>query len=554
MPQLRQQDKASKNGMVVTHHKEATDVGVDVLISGGNAIDAAIASCLAVGVVQPASSGIGGGGYLVYEMSGKGGVIGFPMRGSGSANTDSYKLVDEKGGVGGFQWHGVENNENLEGYKSIAIPGAISGLFLSHQMFGTIPIKELMYPAIKLARDGFYPEWYDLYAIGLYSGKFTRLNELARIFLPDGEMPKSGILFKQSDLADTLEHISLEGVDEFYKGDIAKSIINEIQKGGGFLNSKDMSIYRPFNWDKGLEIKYFDNVVRVPPFASGGITTAMTLKFYEAIKKSGSFTEKLNAYISAAKMAYSDRFEHIGDPMLVDVPWDGMISDQYSFERAKDVSFKYEDSQSGNPWKYDKKQKDETSISGSYPSFDSGTTHLCVYDRFGNAVSLTNTLMGGFGSGIVPKGTGVIMNNGMMWFDPLPGRVNSVMPGKFPLNNMSPGLILDKEGVKSALGAAGGRKITNCVSQLIIKMLESEISAQEAVDSPRVDCSNPKTLLDDRFEQSLVKTLSSIGHEFDFSDGVFTHNFSTPAVIKRMSNGDLTGGVHAFGRGFVKGI
>ena len=554
MSQLSQQDKASKNGMVVTHHKEATDVGVDVLISGGNAIDAAIASCLAVGVVQPASSGIGGGGYLVYEMSGKGGVIGFPMRGSGSANTDSYKLVDEKGGVGGFQWHGVENNENLEGYKSIAIPGAISGLFLSHQMFGTIPIKELMSPAIKLARDGFYPEWYDLYAIGLYSGKFTRRNELARTFLPDGEMPKSGILFKQPDLADTLEHISLEGVDEFYKGDVAKSITTEIQKNGGFLNEEDMSSYRPFNWDKGLEIKYSENLVRLSPFASGGITTAMTLKFYEAIKKSESFSEKLNSYILAAKMAYLDRFEYIGDPKFVNVPWDGLISDQYAFERAKAVRLKNEDSKAGNPWKYDEKQKDETSIPGSYPSFDSGTTHLCVYDRFGNAVSLTNTLMGGFGSGIVPKGTGIILNNGMMWFDTLPGRVNSVMPGKLPLNNMSPALILDKEGVKLALGAAGGRKITNCVSQLIIKMLESDFSAQEVVDSPRVDCSNPKTLIDDRFDQSLVNSLISGGHEFDFSNGVFAHNFSTPTAIKRMSNGDLTGGVHTFGRGLAGGI
>tara|TARA_B100001750_G_C15520726_1_gene611288 strand:+ start:3569 stop:5230 length:1662 start_codon:yes stop_codon:yes gene_type:complete len=553
MSQLRQQDKASKNGMVVTHHKEATDVGVDVLISGGNAIDAAIASCLAVGVVQPASSGIGGGGYLVYEMSGKGGVIGFPMRGSGSVNTDSYKLVDEKGGVGGFQWHGVQNNDNLEGYKSIAIPGAISGLFLSHQMFGTIPMKELMAPAIKLARDGFYPEWYDLYAIGLYSGKFTRYSELAKTFLPDGEMPKSGILFKQPDLADTLEHISRNGADEFYKGDIAKSIINEIQQDGGFLNSKDMSSYQSFNWDKGLEIKYSDNVVRVPPFASGGLTTAMTLKFYEAIRKTKSFSGKLNSYISAAKMAYLDRFEYVGDPDFVDVPWDGMISDKYIFERARDASVNYEDSKSGNPWKYDGKQKGE-SIPGSYPSFDSGTTHLCVYDKFSNAVSLTNTLMGGFGSGIIPKSTGVIMNNGMMWFDPLPGRVNSVMPGKFPLNNMSPGLVLDKKGVKLALGAAGGRKITNCVSQLIIKMLDSDISAQEAVDSPRVDCSNPKTLLDSRYDESLVKELSLIGNEFDFSDGVFAHNFSTPAAIKRMPDGNLTGGVHSFGRGFVRGV
>ena len=554
MVQFSKQDEFSKNGMVVTHHKEATDVGIDVLMSGGNAIDAAIASCFAVGVIQPASSGIGGGGYLVYEMFGKGGVIGFPMRASGAVNAGSYELVKGKSGVGGFQWHGVENNDNLEGYKSIAIPGAISGMFLSHQMFGTIPIKELMYPAIKLARNGFYPEWYDLYAIGLYSGKFTRCSELARIFLPDGEMPKNGILFRQPDLADTLEHISIGGVDEFYKGDVAKSITNEIQRDGGFLNSKDLSAYRSFNWDKGLEVKYSGNLVRVSPFATGGITTAMTLKFYEAIKKSESFSEKLNSYILAAKMAYLDRFEYIGDPKFVNVPWGGMISDQYAFERAKEVSFKNEDSKAGNPWIYDEKQKDETSIPGSYPSFDSGTTHLCVYDRFGNAVSLTNTLMGGFGSGIVPKGTGIIMNNGMMWFDTLPGRVNSVMPDKLPLNNMSPALILDNEGVKLALGAACGRKITNCVSQLIIKMLESDISAQEAIDLPRVDCSNFKTLIDGRFDKSLMNTISSIGHEFDFSDGVFAHNFSTPAAIKRMSNGDLTGGVHSFGRGLARGV
>ncbi len=519
MIQLSKEDKISKNGMVVTHHKEATNIGVDVLKSGGNAIDAAIASCLAVGVVQPASSGIGGGGYLVYEMSGKGGVIGFPMRGSSFTNADSYKLVDQEGGVGGFQWHGVENNDNLEGYKSIAIPGAISGLFLSHKMFGTIPIKDLMAPAIKLAREGFDPGWYDLYSIGLYSGKFTRYSELARVFLPSGEMPKNGTLFKQSDLADALEHISIEGEAEFYKGDIAKSITSEIKNNDGFVNFKDMSNYRPFHWNKGLQIKYFDSVVRVPPFASGGITTAMTLKFYETLKKSESF-EKLYSYILAAKMAYSDRFEYLGDPDFVDVPWDGMVSDQYAFDRTKSFDVKSESYKSRDPWQYDEKQK-RISIPGSYPSFDSGTTHLCVYDQFGNAVSLTNTLMGGFGSGIIPKDTGIIMNNGMMWFDPLKGRVNSVMPGKFPLNNMSPGLVLDKEGVKLALGAAGGRKITNCVSQLIIQLLESDVNAQDAVDSPRVDCSNPITLVDDRFEKSVLGKLSEFGNGFNVSDGVF---------------------------------
>ena len=142
----------------------------------------------------------------------------------------------------------VQNNDNLEGYKSIAIPGAISGLFLSHQMFGTIPMKELMVPAIKLARDGFYPEWYDLYAIGLYSGKFTRYSELAKTFLPDGEMPKSGILFKQPDLADTLEHISRNGADEFYKEDIAEEIARSTQEQGGLITIEDLA-----NWKVYLE-------------------------------------------------------------------------------------------------------------------------------------------------------------------------------------------------------------------------------------------------------------------------------------------------------------
>ena len=341
---ITKSEAISDKVMVATKNQMATQAGLDMLKQGGNAIDAAVAACLAIGVVEPASSGIGGGGYLVYQVGNKGGVVGFPMKGPFQANQDTFQLTGNSG-AGSFGWDEVLNDENIEGVKSTAVPGSVKGLYQTHKMFGKLPFKEVITPAIQLAKEGFNFDWYTLLVHGLFTGKILRYPELSRTFLPNGEVPhpafgtanSTNTLFKQQDLADTLELIAKEGSDAFYKGDIAKQIVEDSRSNGGILSRKDFELYEPFVWDKGLEFSYRNNKIRVPPFASAGITTLMTLKMLEHFdlsKLGHNTTEAIHRFVSSANLAYADRFTYLGDPNFTDTPWNGLISDKYIAKRV----------------------------------------------------------------------------------------------------------------------------------------------------------------------------------------------------------------------------
>ncbi len=569
MPSIATQIKLTKdeaqsgNSMVASKAKEATSAGLQILRQGGNAIDAAVATCFAIGVVEPASSGIGGGGYLVYQVGEKGGVIGFPMRGPLSGKPDMYQLTGE-GATGAFGWPAVVNNENIEGYRSIATPGAVAGLCEAHKRFGKLPLKEVLDPAITLAKEGHNPGWHSIYSIGGCAGMLFKYDELRRVIMPGGNMPTGDVvspyIFKQPELANVLEQIAKYGSDGFYKGDVARALTSDVQANGGSLSMEDMERYRPFIWDDGLEFTYRGHTLRVPPFACAGITSAMTLKLLDGFDLSAmghNSADMLHTYISSARLAYADRFEYLADPEFADVPWNGLVSDGYTERRRRDISHLVPDSfLPGDPWE-EEGRRPEKILASSRPGFDNGTTHLCVIDDEGNAVSLTNTIMSAFGSGIIPKGTGVIMNNGMMWYDPEPGRVNSIAPGKFPLNNMTPALVMDQDGVKMAVGASGGRRITNCVTQQIVKVLDFGMGPQEAVDSPRVDCSMPFTGVDLRVDDKIIQELKSRGHDLKVMSGSLMQSgfasFASPVSIVKDGNG-LRGGVDTFHSAHAEGL
>ena len=556
-------EATASNGMVATKDPEATKAGLEILKSGGNAVDAAVAACFAVGVVEPASSGIGGGGYLVYQMGQAGGVIGFPMRGPLSATPDMFQLTGE-GAVGNFGWPAVKNNENIEGYRSIATPGAVAGLCEAHSRFGKLPLKDVLAPAVRLAREGFAPGWHNLYAMGTLAGMLFKYEELRRVLMPGGNMPLGDLSnpanLKQPELANILEAIGREGPDAYYKGDFAKTMTADIQANGGSLSMDDLAQYKPFVWDKGLEFSYRGYTVRVPPFASAGITSAMTLKLldgFDLASMGHNSEEMLHTYITCARLAYADRFEYVADPEFAEVPWNGLVSDEYIARRRGEVAA-HAASQflPGDPW-VEEGRRPEKVLASSRPGFDNGTTHLCVIDGDGNAVSMTNTIMSGFGSGIIPKGTGVVMNNGMMWYDPEPGRVNSIAPGKFPLNNMTPALVMDSDGVKLAVGASGGRRITNCVTQQIIKILDFGMGPQAAIDSPRLDCSMPFTSVDPRYDAALLSALEGRGHTPRVIGGGQVEagfaSFASPVAILRGEDG-LAAGVDSFHSAYAEGI
>ncbi len=557
-------EASAPHGMVATKDVHATRAGVQMLEMGGNAVDAAVAACFAVGVVEPASSGIGGGGYLVYQVGERGGVVGFPMKGPLAARPAMYELSGEAS-VGNFGWAGVVDDENLEGPRSIAVPGAVAGLCEAHRLLGKLPLEDVVAPAVSLARDGHSPGWHNMYSMGLMASRLFEFDELRSIFMPGGQLPTGDVmspaLLKQPDLADVLEAVGRDGPGAFYSGGIASAIASDIRSCGGIVSEQDFAEYRPFVWDSGLEFGYSGHTVRVPPFACAGTTSAMTLRVLDEfdVRSMGhNSAEALHAYIWAARLAYADRYVYMADPAFADVPWEGLVSDGYSdLRRGLIDERRLGPIEPGDPWAFDPSAPGER-VPASVPALDSGTTHLCVMDAEGNAVSLTNTLMGGFGSGFVPKGTGVVMNNGMMWFDPIPGRVNSIMPGKYPLNNMTPALVMGPDGVRMAVGASGGRRITNCVTQLISKVVDFGMGPQEAIDSPRVDCSLAVTSVDPRLPAEVVAELEGRGHRLyviggDHVQGGFA-GFASPVAIVRDSDMGFRAGVDIFHSAYAEGI
>ena len=556
-------EAVSNNGMVATKDKLSTEAGLEILRLGGNAVDAGIAACLAVGVVEPESSGIGGGGYMTFQVGEQGGVIGFPMKGPLNGTPEMYELTGESS-VGSFGWAGVKNNENIHGYKSIAVPGCIAGLLEAHKRFGKIPLSEVVSPAVKLARDGFYPEWFTLYKFASLTEMLLRYEELGKTFMPSGILPFGGIdgpyTLKQKNLANTLEVIGKHGLDGFYRSEITENIVNDIQNNGGILTMEDFDQYKPFFWDKGLEFKYRDKIIRVPKYACAGITSAMTMKTlngFDLSRLDHNSSEMLHLYISSARMAYADRFKYVADPEFADVPWNGMISDKYIEKRQKEIkdtapsTFK-----AGNPW-IEEGRDPKFVLESSQPRPDSGTTHLGVIDKDGNAVSITNTIMSGFGSGIIPKNTGVVMNNGMMWYDPTPNRVNSIASGKFPLNNMTPALVIGKDGVEISVGASGGRRITNCVTSLLVKMIDYKMSPQKAIDEPRVDCSSMTTDVSPELDINVIKELTDKGHKMRVLGEGFTQTgfakFASPVAITKHGN-EFRAGVDTFHAAHAEGM
>ena len=577
------QEALGERGMVSTKHRLASAAALEMLRGGGNVIDAAVAAAFAVGVVEPASSGIGGGGYLVYQVGERGGVFGFPMRAPLDVTPDLYRLTGAPA-VGAFGWPGVEDDANLEGPRSIAVPGAVAGLTAAHCALGRLPLDEVIAPAVELARGGFAPEFHDLMAFAPQIGKLTRYPELRRVFLPAGELPvgieipgpgfrrgepvrAEPAKIRQPELADTLETIGTEGADGFYRGGVANRLVDAVQGAGGMLSHADLERYRPFHWQAGdasdgapLEVRYRNLRVRVAPFASGGITSAMTLQLLDRTDLAAcghNTAEALHRYICAARLAYADRFAFLADPESAEVPWQGLTSPAYAARRWETVGGKApRHFKPGDPWQEEGRRAPRRAP-GSAPAYQDGTTHLCVMDGAGNAVSLTNTLMSGFGSGVVAAGTGVILNNGMMWFDPVPGHVNSIAPRKLPLNNMSPLLVLDERGARLAVGASGGRRITNCVTNLVVKMLDFGLGPQQAIDAPRLDCSTPLTAIDGRVAAEVIDELRDRRHHAAAIDPRYTTEgmspFASPVAIAR-DGATLRGGADTFHSAHAGGL
>ena len=577
----------SENGVVASMHPKASEAGLEMLRQGGNAIDAAVATGFAISVLEPNNSCIAGVGFMQISLNsaiknhpaGTNVVIEYGPRAPKAARPDMYKITGPGGGISTYS---VEGNHNTDGYQSIAIPGTTGGLCKAHELFGELPLEQVMEPAIQYAKEGYDVYWLLSLVIATNMEQLQKFPGSKEIFLPDGFPPKyipdpssadySATRLKQKDLGDLLEKISKEGADAFYKGDVAAAIEEDMKQNDGLITMEDLS---EFKAEVKVPVKttFRDFEIHAPSAPNGGWTNLQTLNILENfdLKSMGhNSPEYLHTFIEGARHAFADRYHYLGDPDFVEVPLQGLLSKEYAKEISKNVNLntaELENSYKGDPWnyyadiaihdawKYDEKSNKPDLNNGNHSPDTDCTTHFGTADKYGNLVSCTQTAVNSFGSKVVSKGLGILWNNAMIWFNPKPGTKNSIAPYKRPLVNMGP-IIACKNGKPYAsIGSPGGRKIHNANLSVALNILEFGMGPQEAISTSRVDSSGPTTLADYRIDANVLSALVKTGHKLEMVDDSETwYSFARPsAIVIDQEQKIIYGGSDAFPVAEAKG-
>ena len=463
------------HAMVVSAKEEASQIGLAILKKGGNAFDAMIATELALAVAYPNAGNIGGGGFMVYRLgSGERGALDYREKAPAKAHRDMY--LDKNGKV-------IADKSTL-GALAVGVPGTIAGIFEVYEKFGSLPIGELIQPAIDLARKGVLIT--ELQA-NSYMNKNVELIKQANNYVTPFENGwKAGERFKYEELAQTLERIRDNGSYEFYNGETAKRIVSYVQELGGILSLDDLRNYRA-QWRKPITFTYKDYIISSMPLpSSGGICLAQILKSVEPYNI-GQYPHNGEQYIQllveAERRAYADRAYYMGDADFVKVPTQQLLSPDYLKERMSSVS-------------WDKASKSTEIAHGKIVGYESDeTTHYSIVDRFGNAVAVTTTLNTNYGSKVYVKGGGFFLNNQMDDFSIKPGEPNTyglvgseknaIAPNKRMLSSMSP-TIIEKDGkLFMVIGTPGGSTIITSVLQCFLNVAEYGMTMQQSVSKPR---------------------------------------------------------------------
>ena len=554
----REKDEVvARDGMVVAKHPLAAQAGREVLERGGNAVDAAVTTAFATGVTLPFSNGLGGGGYLLFHDAGaaRTHVVDYAMQAPQAAHAGMYEPDPAGGNGGSFGWRLMRDHANWNGWRSMAIPGTVAGLSLALERFGTISLADAVAPAIRLAADGF-PLTQALAVSINNQWELIGRTPSSKAVLADGGRPRVvGERLVQPQLARTLRRLAEAGAADFYCGAIAAEIVADMAEHGGLLAADDLAGYHPRLPEAPLIGAYRGTEIHAAPGATGATTTLEMLGILEgfdlAALGAGS-AETLHRWIEASRLAFADRYQYLADAERVDAPWRGLLAAAYTARRRRAIdpvraAGAYA---AGDPWPFEGRPRPETGYAPSTPWESGGTTHLSVVDRDRNAVALTQTLLSW--SGVVLPRSGVIMNDAMGWFDPLPGRANSIAPGKRGLNNMSPVILLREGRPWVTLGAPGGRRIIGTVAQVISNLVDHGMGVQAAISAPKIDCSEPVTRVDARVPESVRVDLEARGHTLAITEG--TPGASPSAVLVDHRSGDLRGGEDPFSEGVATGF
>jgi gamma-glutamyltranspeptidase/glutathione hydrolase len=465
------------SAMVATAADEATQVGLQVLRDGGNAVDAAVAAALALAVVYPEAGNLGGGGFIVFRPAEGGGAfaLDFRERAPGAAFREMY--LDSLGELTG---------ESLRGHRASGVPGSVMGLWEAHQRFGTLPWAALVEPAVALA-EGFEVSADLAESLGGAERRLGGYESSRLTFFPGGAAPGAGEIFRQPDLAATLGRVRDGGAEGFYRGETADLIVAEMARGGGLISLDDLAGYEAV-WRDPVTFNYRGyTLYSMSPPSSGGATLALMahmLEGYDVAALGWHSPREIHLLAEASKRAFADRNEALADPDYVEIPLERMVSPEHAAERAADISL-----DSATP----------SSAIGAALRVTEGseTTHLSVVDAAGNAVALTTTLNSLYGSGVTVGGAGFLLNNEMDDFAARPGfpnqfglvqgEANAIEPGKRMLSAMTPTIVEDADGeLFLVLGSPGGPTIITTVMQVLVNVIDFGMSLPQAVNAPRI--------------------------------------------------------------------
>ncbi|GHG78867.1 gamma-glutamyltransferase [Pseudodonghicola xiamenensis] len=485
----------TKGGVVASQHSLAAQAGAAVLAEGGDAVDAAVAASFVLGVLEPWMSGPAGGGAMMLWRADKGEAIAlnYGMRSPKGLKVSDYPLSG-KGKAGDlFPWEEVVDNRNVQGASAVAVPGVVDGLGQAHARWGKMPWADLLAPAIAHAKEGMLVDWYAALIIASTTRELAKDPDAAAMFLEDGQWPSIGAWtalaekrIDQSKMAATLEEIARGGARALYDGDLGAALAKDVQDKGGSLSHDDLRAYGA-TFHPALSFAYRDAMIHAVPGLTAGPTLKHALSLAAETPLSGSATPDGEAYAAWArglKSAYASRLSGMGD-------------------------------------------------TGESTSAPGCTTHFSVVDKDGNMVAMTQTLLSIFGSRVVSPSTGLLLNNGIMWFDPEQGKPNSLGPDKACLMNVCP--VLGETGeTRFAFGASGGRKIVSAVAQLAGFVTDYGMDVGQAFHSPRIDVSGGETLVaDETLSADILARLAEENEVQTTKRTVFPYAFACPAGVMR---------------------
>ena len=499
----------TKNAMVVSARAEASKIGSNILKKGGNAFDAMAATQLALAVAYPYAGNIGGGGFMVYrKANGEIGSLDFREKAPLAATKDMY--LDENGDV-------IPEKSTL-GAMSVGVPGSVAGVFAVHEKMGSLPIEDIIRPSIELANRGVEVTKKQQAKIERYMPGIRKANKDSTLF---HKFWKEKDTIKYFALAETLSRIMLNGKDEFYKGQTAKTLASFIQENGGILTEEDLNKYE-VKWRKPTTFKYDDlNIISMPPPSSGGICLAQIMKMiepYDLNKYGHNSLKAIQLITEAERRAYADRSFYLGDPDFVNVFESTLINETYLKERMSSFSF-------------EKATKSDDVTHGNIHVVESDeTTHYSIIDTFGNTVSVTTTINGAYGSKLYCQELGFFLNNEMDDFSSKPGvpnmfgvtggEANSILPEKRMLSSMTPTIVEKNGELFMSVGTPGGSTIITSVLQTILNVHEYNMTMQEAVDAPRFHhqwLPDEIRMEPNSFDKSLMENLERLGYSINES-------------------------------------